>query len=119
MTARLRRCRLLTRSLLLCAALLGLNACAHLKPLESPREQSLAPADSLFWRNVADNRRGDWYYLLNTGEDALAWRPHAIDSTATNIDKHFDAYWNNRWSVPIGRLVQPPLNAPGLAAHRS
>lgn len=232
-----RVCQPLSVIVLLCASLLSLNACTHLEPVELSREETLAPVDSRFWRHVADNRQGDWFYLLNTGEEALAWRLNAIDSgllvlqhiiaaadrgvrvrillddsftmhedlalhatddhpnieyriynpfihrndnavlrqlfalgefsrtdhrmhnkalvvdgrtaiiggrniadeyfgnheaynfrdleviafgsAATDIGKHFDAYWNNHWSVPIDRLIQPKPNAPGLADQRN
>jgi putative cardiolipin synthase len=56
------------------------------KPVELPREGTLAPVESRFWNHIADNRSGDWFYLLNTGEEALAWRLNAIDSATVSID---------------------------------
>ncbi len=74
--------RRLTAALLL----FNLAACTHLAPVDLPREEALPAADSPLWQRVAAERDGDWFYLLNTGEEALERRLAAIDSASRSID---------------------------------
>ena len=47
--------------------------CAPLKPVHIPEERALKPADSEFWDAIAHERSGNWFKLLNTGDEALEW----------------------------------------------
>lgn len=49
-------------------------------------EFSASPADNNLWQTVATIRQDDWFHLLNTGHQALAWRIRAIDSASESID---------------------------------
>jgi putative cardiolipin synthase len=60
--------------------------CASLKPVDLPEERALKPADSEFWDAIADERSGNWFKLLNTGDEALEWRLRVIDSATESLD---------------------------------
>jgi putative cardiolipin synthase len=68
---------------LLAAALV---ACAPLQPVELPPESALPPSAALLWTELAQERPGEWYLLLNEGKQALDWRLRAIDSARESID---------------------------------
>ncbi len=63
-----------------------LAGCASLNPVSLPEEQAEPRAETDFWRRTAEVRPGDWYQVLNTGEEALEWRLRAIDSATVSID---------------------------------
>jgi putative cardiolipin synthase len=64
-----------------------LAACAgRLEPLEQSEEVSLPPSHALRWEALAEIRDGNWFQLLNRGQDALDWRLRAIDSAGESID---------------------------------
>jgi len=69
-----------------CAAILLVAACSTLKPPEPAYEKALPRSDDRLWQDLDDTRSDPWFHLLNSGEDALAWRLRAIDSAADSID---------------------------------
>jgi cardiolipin synthase C len=73
----------LLMTLLISVVLVG---CIHQKPLDLPPEEALPPGDSAFWQELAAIRADDWFYLLNTGNDALRWRLNMIDVATVSID---------------------------------
>lgn len=62
------------------------SACSPLRPAETPAEYTPLPATAELWERLADERRGDWFALLNDGPGALDWRLRAIDSATESID---------------------------------
>jgi putative cardiolipin synthase len=71
-------------SLMLLLCLFG--CAAPLQRSSVADEFSAAPANSNLWQSVAAMRQDDWFHLLNTGHQALAWRIRAIDSASESID---------------------------------
>jgi putative cardiolipin synthase len=67
-------------------ALLLASGCTQLKPLQLPAETALPMADGQFWEELENTRTGEWYHLLNTGDEALAWRLRLIDAATVSID---------------------------------
>lgn len=63
-----------------------LSGCATLKPVDLPAEYAQPPAETQPWRHLAAEKTDDWFALLNTGHQGLAWRLRAIDSATRSID---------------------------------
>ncbi len=64
-----------------------LAACAPaLQKSATEPEPPAATSDRAPWYNLAEQRSDDWFHLLNTGEQALAWRLQSIDSASSSID---------------------------------
>ena len=72
--------------LLCCLVVFGLAGCATLGPDVLPEEDALPAADTNFWHHIVNAHPGDWYHVLNRGEDALEWRLRAIDSATDSVD---------------------------------
>jgi putative cardiolipin synthase len=66
--------------------MLGWAGCAAMRPAVLPEERALPPAETSFWRPIASAHPGDWYHVLNRGEEALDWRLRAIDSATVSLD---------------------------------
>ena len=60
--------------------------CASIRPVDLPKERALKPTESQFWAEIADKRSGNWFKLLNTGDEALEWRLRVIDSATKSLD---------------------------------
>ena len=60
--------------------------CATLKPVDLPDEKALEPAKTELWTALATERSGNWFKLLNTGEEAIEWRLRVIDSATRSLD---------------------------------
>ena len=60
--------------------------CATLKPVDLPDEKALEPARTELWTVLANERSGNWFKLLNTGEEAIEWRLRVIDSAIRSLD---------------------------------
>ncbi len=75
---------LLRGAVVLVAALLA--ACTTLQQAELPPEPALAPSEAPFWQAVTAHHTDDWFYLLNSGDEALSWRLRAIDSARLSVD---------------------------------
>lgn len=74
-------------SLLLAAALLFPGSCATgLQPVDVPNEFTPVPSHAAQWAELDAVREDDWFHLLNTGREALAWRLRAIDTAVESID---------------------------------
>jgi putative cardiolipin synthase len=69
-----------------CCLLLIAGCASHWQPASLPE----APAESVvhiaLWEELDERRADDWFHLLNTGYEALAWRLRAIDSAVSSID---------------------------------
>jgi putative cardiolipin synthase len=74
------------RNLLALVLLALLGACAAPQPANLPPEYELPVAQSAFWEEIAGARSGDWFYLLNAGDEALRMRLQMIDSAQESID---------------------------------
>jgi len=62
------------------------SGCGRLEKDEVPVESALAASDAPFWSDIASVQSGDWFYLLNAGDEALEWRLRMIDSARVSID---------------------------------
>lgn len=97
---------------LYCAALLigsiFLTACTTLQPVDKAEETALGPVENRFWEEVDAVRPGsDWYYLLNTGPEALEWRLRAIDSATESVDlQTFLWMWDESGSLVLRHLLE-------------
>ena len=60
--------------------------CASLQVEDLPPEVALPASEAPFWDDISDVQAGDWFYLLNTGEEALEWRLRMIDTARISID---------------------------------
>jgi putative cardiolipin synthase len=60
--------------------------CARLQPVDIPDEKALEPAETEFWTELVTERSGNWFMLLNTGEEAIEWRLRVIDSATHSLD---------------------------------
>ena len=60
--------------------------CTRLEMAELPPDPALPASEAAFWNDIADVESGDWFYLLNTGDEALEWRLRMIDSARVSID---------------------------------
>ena len=67
------------------AALL-VAGCTHLQVEELPPEPALPVSAAPFWTDISNTQSGDWFYLLNVGDEALEWRLRMIDSARVSID---------------------------------
>jgi len=73
------------RALVAAAAIL-LAGCARLEIADLPPEPALPASEAKLWQEIDNVRLGDWFYLLNAGEEALDWRLRMIDSARVSID---------------------------------
>jgi putative cardiolipin synthase len=79
--------KFLAKIRLLLAALMLLEACATAPEVANiEAERALPPSAAVFWQHVSEAGNRDWFYLLNSGEEALAWRLAMIDSAHSAID---------------------------------
>ena len=63
------------------------GGCAgRLQPVEMPMEMTPSPSHSAKWEHLSEIHPGDWFHVLNQGDDALDWRLRAIDSAVESID---------------------------------
>jgi putative cardiolipin synthase len=60
--------------------------CAPLTPLTLPPETASVPATTGLWSELSGVRPGDWFTLLNSGEEALDWRLRCMDSASRSLD---------------------------------
>jgi cardiolipin synthase C len=81
--------------------------CAGPKVADLPAEIALPPVQSAFWDDIANAQSGEWFYLLNSGDEALEWRLRMIDSATSSIDME-TFLWSPDYS---GRLVQAHILA--------
>jgi len=72
--------------LLLVAAAFVVACTTPLQVEDLPKEPALATSEDSFWNGISDTQSGDWFYLLNAGEEALDWRLRMIDSARVSID---------------------------------
>ena len=62
------------------------SGCATLQPVDLPDEKALEPAETEFWKALANERSGNGFKLLNTGDEAIEWRLRVIDSATRSLD---------------------------------
>ena len=62
------------------------SGCATLQPVDLPDENALEPAETEFWTALATERSGNWFKLLNSGDEAIEWRLRLIDSATRSLD---------------------------------
>ncbi len=93
--------------LLTFALTLFLAACAAPQPADVLPEYEGPAARSDFWDEIAGARLGDWFYLLNAGDEALRMRLQMIDSAQQSIDLETFLWKPDR----TGRLIQARLLA--------
>jgi putative cardiolipin synthase len=60
--------------------------CTSLQSVELPAEEALGPAHTELWTELEAERSGDWFHLLNAGDEGLEWRLRAIDSASESLD---------------------------------
>ena len=68
------------------AAMFAVACTTPLQVEDLPHEPALAASEAPFWNGISDAQSGDWFYLLNIGEEALEWRLRMIDSALVSID---------------------------------
>jgi len=100
------------RSLWLVAMLLALASCSTPpRVADLPAETALPAVQSAFWDEPGAAQGGEWFYLLNAGDEALQWRLRMIDSATSSIDME-----TFLWAPDsTGRLIQAHILA---AANR-
>ena len=76
----------IVKLLLISAMVIVYVGCATLQPVDLPDEMALEPAETEFWQALATERSGNWFKLLNTGEEAFEWRLRVIDSATRSLD---------------------------------
>jgi putative cardiolipin synthase len=85
------------------AAALFLAACAApLRPAKEPVELATITANSALWQQLNQHREGDWFHLLNTGDEGLEWRLRSIDSATQTLDLQTFIWKNDH----VGQLIQ-------------
>ncbi|MBW2428812.1 MAG: phospholipase D family protein, partial [Deltaproteobacteria bacterium] len=62
------------------------SGCATIQPVDLPDEKALEPAETEFWTALATERSGNWFKLLNYGDEAIEWRLRVIDSATRSLD---------------------------------
>ena len=62
------------------------SGCATIQPVDLPDETALKPAETEFWIALAAERPGNWFKLLNSGDEAIEWRLRLIDSATRSLD---------------------------------
>ena len=64
-----------------------LTGCTSLQVEVLPPEPALPASTAPFWTEISKPQSGgEWFYLLNTGDEALEWRLRMIDSARVSID---------------------------------
>ena len=102
---------------LLLAALMLLEACATaLEVANIETERALPPSAAVFWQHVSEAGNRDWFYLLNSGEEALAWRLAMIDSAHSTIDMETFLWKPDKAGM---RVLAPLPEIVGLPAFRA
>ena len=99
------------RCLLPVAMLLLMAGCTAPKVIDIPVETAFPAVQSAFWDDIETAQGGEWFYLLNSGEEALQWRLRMIDSATSSIDMETFLWSPDR----AGRLIQAHILA---AANR-
>jgi len=80
------RAAMAIRAVLICSAAWLLAACSATKPPAPVEETALPRSKDVLWQELQSTRDDDWFHLLNSGDEALAWRLRAIDSASVSID---------------------------------
>ena len=62
------------------------SGCATIQPVDLPDEKALEPAETEFWTVLSTERSGNWFKLLNSGDEAIEWRLRLIDSATRSLD---------------------------------
>lgn len=79
--------RLLLRFLASALCVVLLAGCAGaLQPVQETEDRALPPSKHPQWESLAAVRQGDWFQLLNQGDEAFDWRLRAIDSAVQSIE---------------------------------
>ena len=60
--------------------------CTHLQVVDLPPELALPVSEAPFWSDISNAQSGDWFYLLNAGDEAIEWRLRMIDSARVSIE---------------------------------
>jgi len=60
--------------------------CTHLQVADLPAEAASPASEAAMWNDISNAQSGDWFYLLNAGDEALEWRLRMIDSAEVSID---------------------------------
>ena len=84
--------------------------CASIRPVDLPKERALKPADSEFWDAIADERSGNWFKLLNTGDEALEWRLRVIDSATNSLDLQTFLWKEDKIGLKVLRHILEAAN---------
>ena len=85
--------------------LLILSGCTMVQPVDLADESALAPADAEFWTVLEQERPGNWFKLLNTGDEALEWRLRVIDSATQSLDLQTFLWLEDKTGLTVLRHV--------------
>ena len=81
------------------------SGCATVQPVDLPDESALAPANAEFWTKLAQERPGNWFKLLNTGDEAIEWRLRVIDSATRSLDLQTFLWLEDKTGLTVLRHV--------------
>jgi phosphatidylserine/phosphatidylglycerophosphate/cardiolipin synthase-like enzyme len=82
-----------------------LSGCATVQPVDLADEKALQPAKADLWVQLARERTGNWFKLLNTGEEAIEWRLRLIDSATGSLDLQTFLWLEDKTGLTVLRHV--------------
>jgi putative cardiolipin synthase len=88
-----------------------LFGCATVQPVDLADEKALQPARADLWMQLAQERTGNWFKLLNTGEEAIEWRLRLIDSATGSLDLQTFLWLEDKTGLTVLRHVLDELPA--------
>jgi putative cardiolipin synthase len=90
---------------ILAIAMAMLSGCATVQPVDLPDQKALGPAETDFWMKLAAERPGNWFDLLNTGEEAIEWRLRLIDSAVQSLDLQTFLWLEDKTGLTVLRHI--------------
>ena len=81
------------------------SGCATLQPVDLPDGKALDPAETKFYTALAAERSGNWFKLLNSGDEAIEWRLRVIDSATRSLDLQTSLWLEDSTGLTVLRHI--------------
>lgn len=83
----------------------SLVSCKTLQPVSLPDEVAIRPVSNAMWKQVDGVRSGNWFHVLNDGDEALEWRLRSIASATKSLDVQTFLWLEDRVGLQLFRAV--------------